>query len=674
MLRLLLITIIAFNVACSTIAQQEMYSTKVGGAKKNMDAAMKQLKDPSKAVAAGDLSGPIASAKQAIEKDPNFWEAHLLIADLSFDSRDFPSAITHYREAIRSNPNHFSTGSTYYILGKLEQEAGDYESAIKTFNAYSAFKLANPEFLKEVATRIKDCEFAAEAKKHPTDFTPINLGPGVNTKDPEYFPTITVDGKTILFTRLLEDNKVEGPVKKQEDFFVSNLSDRNAWETAFPMPQNINTIRNEGAPTISADGRSLIFVACSYPDDSDYGPKRQGKGSCDLFYSKRIGQRWTDPVNLPGFINTSSWESQPSLSADGKTLYFVRGVSGRAAQRDNDIFVSNLMEDGKWGSPTRLPSVINTPQTEESVLIHPDGKTLYFSSRGHQGFGGLDIFVSRLDPAGNWSKPKNLGYPINTAADENSLMVSADGEIAFFASDREGGYGKLDIYYFVMPESLRPTKTLYFDGLVFDAVTKTPISGKFTLIDIATGKEVIRSEADPVNGSFTVSLPVDREYALKVSYPNYNNFSANFDMKNPDNQEVIHMDAPMVPIAKLDMEVTLKNVFFDLGKATLRPESNIELNGLKDFLTSNPTIKIELDGHTDTRGDAAENLLLSQNRAKAVYDYLISAGIDSKRLTFKGFGETMPIVTDEAIAKLPSEKAKEKAHQENRRTAYKIIP
>ena len=609
---------------------------------------------------------------KAIDKAPEFWEAHLVIAEFYEATKDYPKAIKHFEQALAINPNHTVTGSTFFYLANVQQLSGDYEGAIKNLNHYVQNRNANQDLVNQAYEMIANCEFASEAMKNPYPFEPINMGPGINTKDPEYYPTITVDGKMVLFTRRIDDQRV--PVyKKQEDFYYSKLSERNIWGTAEPMPSNINTVLNEGAPTIAADGRSLIFVACSdQSGNDDYGQGRTGYGSCDLFYTKKLGARWTNPINLPGSVNSFSWESQPSLSSDGKTLYFIRRVNRRGEAPNTDIFLTRLQDNGNWGKPERLPFTINTPQSEESVLIHPDSRTLYFASRGHKGMGGSDLYVSRMDDEGNWGKPMNLGYPINTKSDENSLMVSPDGEVGFFASDREGGYGDLDIYWFNMPENLRPTKTLYFEGNVFDLTNRKPLNGKFQLIDLKSGKEVIYSEADPETGEFMVSLPVNRDYALNVSYPGYNFFSQNFNMTNPNNLEAVHMDVPMSPLTDSKPTI-LKNVFFDLAKATLRPESGVELNKLVEFLLENPTIHIELGGHTDTRGDANDNMVLSTNRAKSVYDYIVSRGISAERLKYKGYGETVNINTDNMISKLDSEKEKEAAHQENRRTEYKII-
>ncbi|MEJ6615620.1 MAG: OmpA family protein [Crocinitomicaceae bacterium] len=616
--------------------------------------------------------GGIEYLNQAIEKDPQFWEAHMMAGEFHELLREYQPAINHFKKALAINPQQSSTGSTYFYLANLQQAVGDYEDAMKNIDIFVQFRNANPDLVSEANHIRANCDFALYQLKNPSTFNPINIGPGINTENPEYFPTITVDGKTILFTRRIKDGRVDGPFKEQEDFFVSQLSNRGIWQTAVAMPNNVNTVNNEGAPTISADGRSLVFVACPDATGKDYGENRTGKGSCDLFYTKKLGSNWTNPVNLPGNANSFVWESQPSLSADGRTLYFIRRVSQRNQPMNSDIFVSRIDDNGSWGTAQRLPDYINTPVEEESVLIHPDGKTLYFASRGHVGMGGSDLYVCRMDKNGNWGEPQNLGYPINTQFEENSLMVSPDGEIAFFASDREGGYGDLDIYYFEMPEKLRPTKTLYFEGVVYDVVTKRPIPGKFQLIDLETGKEVIYSEADKLTGEFMVSLPISKQYALNVTYPGYAFFSKNFDMNNPDNNEAIHMDVPMVPIGGSDQSIILANVFFDLSKSTLRNESFVELDKLVSFLNENQKVHIEIGGHTDSRGDSKSNRILSNDRAKAVYDYAIQKGIAKERLSFMGYGSAKPVFTDEQIEKLATEKEKEKAHQSNRRTEYKI--
>ncbi|MBL1279277.1 MAG: PD40 domain-containing protein [Fluviicola sp.] len=610
---------------------------------------------------------------QAIEKDPNFWEAHMVAGEFAETIGDYELAIDHFEKALAINPQRQSTGSTYFYLANLQQAVGQYDKAIQNIDLFQQFRNANQELIRQSHQIRASSVFAKEAMTNPLEFNPINIGPGINTAQPEYFPTITVDGKTILFTRRVKDGRVRGEFQEQEDFFVSQLSNKNIWQTAIAMPSNINTINNEGAPTIAADGRSLVFVACPDRTGTNYGENRNGRGSCDLFYTKKLGSRWTNPINLPGKVNTYDWETQPSLSSDGKTMYFIRGVKKRGQTNNSDIYVTRLQEDGTWGVAKRLPDYINTPNEEESVLIHPDGKTLYFASRGHVGMGGSDLFVTRMDNNGNWSKPENLGYPINTKFDENSLMVAADGEIAFFASNREGGFGDLDIYYFVMPEHLRPTKTLYFEGLVYDINTRKPVPGKFQLIDLATGKEVVYSEADKITGEFMVSLPVNKEYALNVSYPGYAFFSQNFNMTNPEGLEAIHMDVPLVPLKDGGQSIILANIFFDLNKSILRKESYVELDKLVSFLKENAEIKVEIGGHTDSRGDKQKNLTLSNNRAKSVYDYAIEKGIDKSRLSFKGYGSSVPVNSDVAITKMASKEEKEVAHQANRRTEYRIV-
>lgn len=613
----------------------------------------------------------IELSEQAIAKDPLFWEAYLVTAEFYERSRNYEKAIEYYKKTLEIEPGHSISGSTYFFLSACQLAMGQYEDAAASIDRFLRNPNANENLFGQARQIQTNANFAKNAVKNPRPFNPINCGPGINTRYSEYFPALTVDGKTMLFTRLLPDGRnVKFP--EQEDFFVSNKLD-DVWQTAVPMPQNVNTANNEGAPTLSPDGRSLIFVACSDETGIYYGENREGKGSCDFFYTKRIGSRWTNPINLPGNVNTSNWETQPSLSSDGKTMYFIRGIRGQGGKRDSDIYVTYLQEDGTWGTPQRLPNSINTPLQEESVHIHPDGKTLYFASRGHQGMGGSDLFVTRMDENGNWSKPENLGYPINTMYDENSLMVSAEGDIAFFASNRQGGYGGLDIYYFELPKEVRPVKTLYFDGKVFDAISKQSLPGHFQLTDIKTGKVMIISDADKMDGSFMVPLPINREYAISVTYPGYFPYSINFNLVIPDGKNSYHLDIPMNP-ENSNQENVLANVFFDLGKSTLRPESKVELTDFANYLKSNAKLKIELGGHTDSRGNKADNLKLSNDRAKAVYDFLISNGVAAERLNFKGYGSNEPIISDEKINQLGTEEEKEQAHQKNRRTVYKVVP
>lgn len=672
----LLLTFISSSYA------QMAYSTKNKKAIKLFEQGMQHPKTQLNKYMRPDYMGGIKLLEAAIDRDNNFWEAYMLAAEYAEYARLNTKAIEYYKKALRLNPNITPSGSTYFFLGNLQFQEGMYEDGLKSIQAYQRLNQrqpANMKMYRESEKIRQSLELSIQLKSNPYKFEPINLGPGVNTKDPEYFPTITVDGKTLLFTRRIFDERVkranssmEDQLQQQEDFFVATKDDKGVFQTAIPMPSNINTVNNEGAPTIGPDGRTLVFVACPDATGTYYGENRYGKGSCDFFVTKKLGNRWTNPVNLPGKVNTSAWESQPSLSADGKTLYFIRGHRSESGMMNTDIYVSYLQEDGNWGPGIRLPDNINTPESEESVHIHPDGKTLYFASRGHPGLGGSDLYMTRLQDDGSWSNPVNLGYPINTHADENSLLVGADGEIAYFASDRPGGYGGLDIYSFELPPHLRPIRTTYFEGLVYDVNTNKSLSGKFYLYDLKTNKEVIRSQADPITGEFLVTLPENASYALSVEMEGYLNFSKNFDLILNEGQESFQMNIPMVPITT-SSPIVLENIFFDLNKAELLAESQVELKKLQDFLVKNPTIKIEIAGHTDSRGDKKLNQELSQRRADAVVTYLTNKGIDKSRMTAKGYGASQPKIADSEINAMTSEQEKEKAHQQNRRTEYKIV-
>ncbi|CAG5078641.1 OmpA family protein [Parvicella tangerina] len=598
---------------------------------------------------------------KALEKDPEFVEAHMMLSNVYIERKDFAKAIAQKETmfALGKPVSH----AEYFYMASMNMAIGDYEKCLKYANIYIKDRNANQEMVNKAYRYIDNCNFAIEAKKHPVAFEPINMGPNINSERPEYFPSITADDKQLLYTRDVIDPR-EINYGHQEEILVAESESPHEWTLGKSVSPNINTVYNEGAPTFSADGKYIIMVGCEVGyGDKDYGADRQGYGSCDLFVSEKIGKEWTKPSNMGAPINSAHWETQPSFSSDGKTLYFIRGaMSKQTGGKHQDIYVSEITASG-WSKPERLPDYINTPGKEESVQIHPDGQTLYFTSDGHIGMGGTDIYMCRMQADGTWGKPVNLGYPINTHMDENSLLVSSKGDIAYFASDREGGYGSLDLYRFKLPKEYQPIKTTYMKGFVYDSISKEPLAADFQLFDLKTGQLYKRAIANSGNGEFLVAIPTNKDFGVIAEHENYLYFSQNFSLDELEKtEEGFIVNVPMQPI-KTGSEIVLKNIFFDVDKSDLKPESIPELEKLKDFLTKNSSIKIELGGHTDSDGDDAHNMTLSKNRAKAVKDWLIKHGIDESRLTHKGYGETEPIRPNDT----PENKAL------NRRTVAKIL-
>jgi outer membrane protein OmpA-like peptidoglycan-associated protein len=595
---------------------------------------------------------------KAYDIDPNFIEAALGLANLYQVTARHEEAIKYYKKAIDINPKFFP--NAFYFLAEAQLNSGLYEDAKNSLETYKKFERISPVMRENAARLMANATFGTEAVKHPEPFDPINAGPGINTDRNEYFPAMTADGKQFLFTRGIKVEGVPGRTEN-EDFFMSSKAN-NTWQTAVPL-REINSMGNEGAPTLSADGNIMFFASCA-DEFGDYGsPERKGYGSCDIFYSQKVNGQWTRPRNAGSSINSNHWETQPCFSSDGKTLYFIRGVVRAGGVKEQDIYFSTVNEAGQFQPAVKLSSVVNTPLKEESVFIHPDNQTLYFSSDGHPGMGGLDIFMSRRQPNGEWGKPENIGYPINTFSDENSLLVDPAGKLAFFASDRVGGKGGLDIYYFDLPERVRPEKITYVKGKIFNAKTLEPLEASFELYDIGTQQPVTKSYSQP-NGQFFVTLTSGKNYLVNVSKEGFLFYSDNFSLKDvkADFDKPFLLDIPLQPI-DTGYTVELKNVFFDVNKWDLKPESMAELDKLVQFLTKNRDLKIELGGHTDNSGDRKFNMLLSANRAKAVYDYLMTKGkIEADRLSYRGYGDTRPKVANDT----PENKAK------NRRTEFRV--
>ncbi len=580
----------------------------------------------------------------SLNADKNFIEAHLLFADIYHTNREITKEIESYYKVIEINPNHYK--NTYYLLANAELSIGKYHDAKIHYTKFLEYPKLNKIYIKEVNKKLKNCNFAIEALKSKVPFNPQNMGKKVNSKYNDYWPSLTIDEQTLYMTVRIPLN---GNIKRmQEDFYVSKKKN-GMWTKSVNIGAPMNTANNEGAQSISPDGQLLIFTACN---------RKDGYGSCDLYYSRKIGNAWTKPRNIGPPINSSAWESQPSISSDGKTLYFV---SNRKKGKGNkDIWKSTLSLKGVWSVPVNLGDSINTKGNETSPFIHPDNETFYFSSDGWLGMGKTDLFISRKKNK-YWTKPLNLGYPINTYKEELAMIVNARGELGIYASNRKDAMG-IDLYTFKLYDKIRPKPVTYVKGIVYDKETKKKLVSKIELIDIDKDKIIVKSYSNKKTGEFITCLLKNKNYALNVSKTGYLFYSENFSLKNIKNSsKPFILNVPLQAI-KIGSRVILKNIFFETDSYILKQKSEAELKKLIRFLFLNRKIKIEIGGHTDNVGSKEYNIKLSNNRARAVIQYLIKHKIPKERLSYKGYGYSLPIANNKT----------EKGRSLNRRTEFKI--
>ncbi len=604
---------------------------------------------------------------KAIKAEPKFIDAYIVTANIQYDLKNYAAAVENYNRAIALDIDY--RPNIIYNLALTQMKQKNFAEAKKNFETYIVHPKAKEGRTKRANKHILNCDFMAYAYANPVPFDPKPMSENINkSTSSEYLPAFTVDEETLIYTVRENGN---------EDFYQSKKF-KGEWQKGQPILK-LNTRFNEGAQSVSADGKFMVFTACDRPD---------GIGSCDLYFTQfKGGDRWTEPKPLPTPLNHMGWESQPSISSDNNSIFFASARSG--GKGDYDIWISTKNSKGQYGSPVNLGDSINTKGREQSPFIHADGETLFFMSDGHPGLGLSDLFVSRKGPDGKWGKPKNLGYPINTASHEGALVVSIDGKTAYFASDRnmdvssEATFGdelagsQTDIYSFELPPAVRPKPVTYVKAKVFDALTRKELLSKVEFVELSTG-EVHASSLTDVDGEFLVCLPLGKNYSLNVSKEKYIFHSENFALRDfnpnsayileiglqkiPDNLIAVNPSVPSEPVKEIK-PIILKNVFFDTGSANLRSESFIELDRLRVLLEENPKLEIQINGHTDNVGSDDANLLLSANRAKAVNKYLVDLGIKASRLKHKGFGETVPIDSNETS----------EGRQNNRRTEFLIL-
>lgn len=601
-----------------------------------------------------DYRGAIQQFIEAVNLEPEFADAHFRIGACFYVLEEYDKALkglTLAQEYWQGPPPDMLN----FYLAEVAFAENDFE---KSYNAYKAFLDAKPKvhvnIIRSAEAHMKNAKFGKEAIKNPIKFSPENLGPAINTQYDEYLPYLTADERTIFFTSRRPGN-IGGYNNEYrdflEDFLYCELKD-GEWQMAENLGPPVNTEGNEGAASFSPDGQYVYFTSCG---------RRGGFGDCDLYVSKLDGNKWSIPENLGPLVNTGGWESQPCISNDGRTLYFSSNRPG--GQGGHDIWYSTF-EKGRWTEAKNMGAVINTDGNEFCPFLHADGKTLYFSSNTHPGFGNLDLFMTKnID--GEWTEPENLGFPLNTTASEGNIFINAEGNMGYMNSNREDSKGKSDIYSFELDPKIRPEYTTYVRGFVVEKGTEKPLSARVVFINLET-RDTIRSvQSNKATGKFLLTLPLDQDYAAFVDgVKGYVFASKNFSLKGlkKDQNNNYDLKIELAPIQQGET-ILLSNIFYETAKFDLKDRSKTELDHLIEFLRANKSVTIEISAHTDNVGSTQDNITLSNNRANEVRKYLLSKGVPEKMVVSKGYGESRPV----------ADNGTEQGRALNRRTEFTIL-
>jgi len=592
----------------------------------------------------GETKAAIPLLQKAIEMAPDYVDAILSLGSVYGELKNYAAAVSQFEKAKAIDTSYFKYYNLPYSINLAG--LGEFEKAFNAIEAFLSIPGLNERSLRSGSYRKKSYRFAIDyASKHRTGnyvFAPQNMGDSVNSAKSEYYPSITIDDSLFVFTRRGDGFR--------EDFIECTILPNKQYGKSKLIDGDINIEPSKGAINISQDGEWLLFAGYNF---------RGGYGDFDLYISYYTPTGWSEPDNLGSAINSEFWESSPSLSPDKRILFFSSNRPGGYGGKD--LYMSKRLPNGKWSAAENMGPDINTAGDELAPFIHADNATLYFTSDGLQGYGQSDIFLCRKGPDGSWSKPENLGYPINTIENEGSLFVASNGKTAFYASDRSDSRGGLDIYTFELRSDIRPAKTLYVQGIVTDSKTGKGLPCMVELTDKNNRESITKVQTDET-GFYFITLPVGKDYTITVNRKGYLFFSEDYELSKNQPDSTYKKNIALQPI-EANKAITLKNIQFEFGSAKLEQISMAELDRLVQLLKENTNLKIRINGHSDNTGNATTNLKLSTERAKAVVDYLIAKGIEGGRLSFKGFGSTKPIADNKT----------EEGRALNRRTEFEII-
>ncbi|GAL83018.1 hypothetical protein MYP_244 [Sporocytophaga myxococcoides] len=637
---------LCFFIICLSYSLLVSISVRAQGEKKI-------IKEAEAALAQKDKKKALELYLNALEINPNKADVNYKVGILYLES-DFKFKALSYLEKASA----LGLSSDYPItkyLGIANQFNHNFEKAIENYQNYRG-AITDKEEIKKVDRRIYECRNGIEFIANPVPVKIDNLGPAINTLFPEYAPVISADDSILIFTSRRPGST--GGITDQSGMYFEDLYVSKKTHEGWVKPQNlgfpVNTTSHEASVGISPDGNQLFI----YKDN----------GNGDIYVcSISEDNKWSKPVSVGSEVNSVKYfENGACLSFDGKKLFFASNREGGAG--GNDIWVTQKQDNGSWGKPSNLGLPINTEADEESPFMDLDGKTLYFSSRSHKGMGGFDIFKSVFnEESQKWSVPENLGYPINSADNDLYFILSGDGRHGYYASVKEGGYGDKDIYRISMPprsdyqdlqarlQTIREKK--YSSNPPFDKANSYIISGKVldssstksisnALVQVKDNKgNVINEIFSKPDGEYYIKISIDTPgaYVLSAYAKGYGPFLKDIEIHKEKN--TTHIQVADIKLKKLDLgeRFVLRNIYFDFDKSELKPESKSDLENLIILLNDNPSIKIEIGGYTDSKGEKEYNRNLSQKRAEAVLNYLVSRGISKKRLIAKGYGESSSI-------------------------------
>lgn len=680
-----LVVLCAFFIVHLANAQEgSECPTKNRKAAKLFDEAMQKLYS-------GNEKDAYPMLIQCIEMDQDFADAYYSLAlikqksaidagnkisTLKKSSQDFNLAEEYFRKSIEICPE-LDDYSAYFYLGQMFYSKYDFFNAMQFIEIYIEKSKKNKSRKKEAAEMYETMKKYYELIENPVDFHP-KVVPGVCTKKDEYLPMISPDGVFAFYTQRWMDKTQFSDIEKYFENFtvserISEPKDKNlVFTEGKPMPEPFNDGRNQGGVTITIDNRYLYITICDQVKVKEFGGKEVITDNCDIYVSELINGKWTDPVNLgPNINGRDTWESQPSISSDGKTLYFssIRPENIGFSYPENitcDLWYSVKDEQGKWGKAINMGPQINTSGNEKAPFMHSDSRTLYFSSDGWLTIGGYDIFHSKVDKNGLWSEPENIGYPINNEYDNLGLVVSTFGNHAFFTSREFKGVGGLDIFSFELPKEARPDKVLFVKG---DISTKDgeDLTGARVQLKGTISNNVSEAIIDEKTGKFAVAVTVDslarEDYVMIVKKEDYAFTSSYIALNDEITEAPVVQDFELKKI-EIGQPVEIRDIHFETDSWIFDLASIEILESFAEFLLENPSLKIEIHGHTDNMGDAAHNKELSEKRAKSVRSFLLLLGIEMERMpSCIGWGEDKPLANNNT----------EEGRAKNRRTEFVII-